>query len=191
MARRWIADAHSRRPARQALTSENCRDVLDAARNKSTREVEHQAAALRPKPDVAPSVRKLPQPTPRPAPVSALLPTEDGAHAGAPHSVPETPAGLAPPWLPAVVKPTRARTIQGAVHRKPRDARQASPRAGSPSPRHSERRPSGHLRPGAHAARRATRKTEAFSRGSAARRSAGDRRIAALSGGCQAGGVGT
>jgi hypothetical protein len=106
----WLADGSLTLTAvgllARALTSENCRDVLDAARNKSTREVEHQAAALRPKPDVAPSVRKLPQPAPVPALLPALeVATGDDSHAVTPHVMPETAPALAPPWRPAVVKP--------------------------------------------------------------------------------------
>ncbi len=45
------------------LTPDNHRDVVNDARHKSKREVEHIVARLRPQPDVAPSVRKLPAPT--------------------------------------------------------------------------------------------------------------------------------
>jgi hypothetical protein len=44
------------------LTEANHRDVLNDARHKSKREVEHIVARLRPLPDVPPSVRKLPAP---------------------------------------------------------------------------------------------------------------------------------
>ena len=43
------------------LTAENHDALLGAARHKSKREVEHIVAALRPRPDVAASVRKLPE----------------------------------------------------------------------------------------------------------------------------------
>ena len=43
------------------LTSNNHLDVLEAARHKSKREVEHLVARLNPKPDVRPVVRKLPE----------------------------------------------------------------------------------------------------------------------------------
>jgi hypothetical protein len=42
------------------LTSENHRDVLDAAQHTSKREIEQLIARLHPQPDVPPSVRKLP-----------------------------------------------------------------------------------------------------------------------------------
>jgi hypothetical protein len=43
------------------LTAHNCRDVLQRAWHKSSREIERLAAALAPKPDVASSVRSLPR----------------------------------------------------------------------------------------------------------------------------------
>jgi hypothetical protein len=43
------------------LTDENCAAVLDAARHKSKRDVEVQVAALRPRPAVVASIRKLPE----------------------------------------------------------------------------------------------------------------------------------
>ena len=43
------------------LTRDNHRQVLEGARYKSKREVEHQVAALRPMPPVQASIRKLPQ----------------------------------------------------------------------------------------------------------------------------------
>ena len=46
------------------LTTDNHRDILEAARYKSKREVEHLVAALRPRPAVPASVRKLPSPKP-------------------------------------------------------------------------------------------------------------------------------
>ena len=46
------------------LTDENHQHVLDAARHRSKREVEHQVAALHPRPDVSSSVRKLHTPKP-------------------------------------------------------------------------------------------------------------------------------
>lgn len=45
------------------LTGENVDALLDAAGDKSTREVEQLIAALHPQPDIAPSVRALPTPT--------------------------------------------------------------------------------------------------------------------------------
>ena len=50
------------------LTADNHRDVLEAARRKSKREVEQLVARLHPRPDVPPSVRKLPERSPSPSP---------------------------------------------------------------------------------------------------------------------------
>jgi hypothetical protein len=47
------------------LTSENHRAVLEEARHKSKREIEHIVARLRPQPDLPSSVRKLPAPRSR------------------------------------------------------------------------------------------------------------------------------
>jgi 5-methylcytosine-specific restriction endonuclease McrA len=47
------------------LTPENHRDVLETVRHKSKRDVEYVVAALRPRPDAAATVRKLPEPRPR------------------------------------------------------------------------------------------------------------------------------
>jgi 5-methylcytosine-specific restriction endonuclease McrA len=44
------------------LNEENHRELLDAARHRSKREIEQQVAALGPKPDVLSAVRRLPQP---------------------------------------------------------------------------------------------------------------------------------
>ena len=43
------------------LTPENCSDILERARHKSSREIERLVAALAPRPDVASSVRTLPR----------------------------------------------------------------------------------------------------------------------------------
>ena len=48
------------------LTLENHRDVIERAKHKSKREVEHIVAALRPQPAVPSTVRKLPDPKPMP-----------------------------------------------------------------------------------------------------------------------------
>jgi 5-methylcytosine-specific restriction endonuclease McrA len=44
------------------LTPENCSELIARARHKSKREVEHLVATLRPAPDVASTIRKLPAP---------------------------------------------------------------------------------------------------------------------------------
>jgi hypothetical protein len=46
------------------LTPENHRELLDSARHKSKRDIEHLVAALRPLPPVPSTVRKLPSPKP-------------------------------------------------------------------------------------------------------------------------------
>jgi hypothetical protein len=80
---------------RPHLTAENHLDVLAAARHKSKREVEEIVAALRPKPPVPSSVRKLPAPKKSPA----IRPDAAGASLDsdllrepAIHSVPPAPA---------------------------------------------------------------------------------------------------
>jgi hypothetical protein len=56
------------------LTQENHADVLREASHKSKREVEQIVARLQPRPDVIPSVRKLPPMRTMPAPVRARTP---------------------------------------------------------------------------------------------------------------------
>ena len=60
---------------RPHLTSDNHTRVLEAARHKTKREVEHQIACLAPKPDARPVVRKYPGPA-KPAASLALQPVE-------------------------------------------------------------------------------------------------------------------
>jgi 5-methylcytosine-specific restriction endonuclease McrA len=76
----------------RSLTEENHRDVLGAARHKTTREVEHHAAALRPKPDVPASVRKLPKPKSTELTAAAAL-----LEAAAPDISPDDATGIAFP----------------------------------------------------------------------------------------------
>lgn len=81
------------------LTADNHREVLESARHKSKREVEQIVAALRPRPPVPTTVRKLPMP-------KAL----DGAPRMVSDAVSEAPAlprpaSLPPPPRPAVVVP--------------------------------------------------------------------------------------
>ena len=73
------------------LTAENHRELFDAARHKSKRDVELLVARLRPRPDVASSVRKLPgakrleSPTPGRGPAQEAVPAPpDPAVASAP-----------------------------------------------------------------------------------------------------------
>ena len=105
---------------RPHLTDENCDRLLEAARHKTKREVEHQIACLAPKPDAAPVVRKLPAPA-RPAELAPTL-------APGLLEVPSEPSAPAP-------EPPRARiaplaedryllrvTISADTHRKLRQA---------------------------------------------------------------------
>jgi hypothetical protein len=72
------------------LTAANHRDVLEAARHKSKRDVEHLVARLRPQPAVPPIVRKLP--AARPPAGTAALPLVDPNVGGGPlHMPPPTP----------------------------------------------------------------------------------------------------
>ncbi|MCC7383083.1 MAG: hypothetical protein IT384_14690 [Deltaproteobacteria bacterium] len=50
------------------LTAANHRELLDKAKRRSKRQIEEMIAALAPKPDLPPVIRKLPQPAPEPAP---------------------------------------------------------------------------------------------------------------------------
>jgi hypothetical protein len=78
------------------LTPANHRDLLQEARHKSKRDVEHIVARLRPQPAIAPTVRKLPTPAPVAGPVATTL---VDSHSG------DEPPGLPPPPRPAVVMP--------------------------------------------------------------------------------------
>lgn len=50
------------------LTAANHRELLDKAKRRSKRQIEEMIAALAPKPDLPPVIRKLPQPAPEPTP---------------------------------------------------------------------------------------------------------------------------
>jgi hypothetical protein len=67
----------------KVLTEANHREVLEAARHKSKREMELLIAQVAPRPDVPASVRKLPAPKAAPAP-AAELPLEPAAACAAP-----------------------------------------------------------------------------------------------------------
>jgi hypothetical protein len=57
---------------RPHLTLSNHRDLLDAARHKSKRDVEHQIACLAPRPDATPQIRRIPSETAVALPTRAL-----------------------------------------------------------------------------------------------------------------------
>lgn len=80
------------------LTQDNHRELLEAARHKSKREVEHLVARVRPQPDVAASVRKLPTPKPgvRCAPSGGDLPAPDGWASWTPPALPPQPPVVSP-----------------------------------------------------------------------------------------------
>ena len=78
------------------LTTENSRRVLDAARHKSKREVEHLVAGLHPMPDVPATIRRLP------VPKSVEAPIETARLIDAPPSV-EPDTSLAQAFAPAHV----------------------------------------------------------------------------------------
>jgi hypothetical protein len=73
------------------LTSANHRALLDEARHKSKRDVEHIVARLRPQPPVAATVRKLPAPTPAVAPTAPVSIGPDSRDALPVLSAPPTP----------------------------------------------------------------------------------------------------
>jgi hypothetical protein len=110
------------------LTEDNHRELFDAARYKSKREVEQMVAAHRPRPDVPSTIRKLPAPSsmtndePRtvngapaaaePVSTGALAPHVDAlgdAILGKPDATPRSCAGVSPlvsaPPRPAIVTP--------------------------------------------------------------------------------------
>ncbi len=98
------------------LTPENHRELLDAARHRSKRQVEELVARLRPQPPVPSSVRKLPTASPpparprAPAEVTALpdaaSPPRQSGDAHAPAALPlSSPAPASPRPRPAVVAP--------------------------------------------------------------------------------------
>jgi len=86
------------------LTSENHRELLDAARHKSKREVERLIAAIRPQLSVPSSVRKVPSPVPRPLKPAAERLVET---IGEPSpTAPLVAAAVShPPPRPSVVRP--------------------------------------------------------------------------------------
>ena len=87
------------------LTHANHRELLEAARRRSKREVEQQIAALRPLPALPPTIRKLPQPHQRTQPIVA--PTLSHAVARCPDQsqANTTPIAPEPRSAPAVVAP--------------------------------------------------------------------------------------
>jgi hypothetical protein len=91
------------------LTPENHRPLLAAATHKSKREVEELVARIRPSPDIAGSVRKLPaakpSPTPEPRRASESAPVQPPAPLPAQPPVPQTIEDLVHP-LASLAAPT-------------------------------------------------------------------------------------
>jgi hypothetical protein len=85
------------------LTAANHREVLESARGKRKAEVEEIVARLSPRPDVPPSIRKLPARRPEPPPVAPLL-------SSAPR-LPQDESAAALPALPLPVRPAAARPL--------------------------------------------------------------------------------
>jgi hypothetical protein len=116
------------------LTEANVDDVLRRAVGKSKREIEKLVAELAPRPDVAPSMRKLPVPRPAvvsiPAssPAAALMSAPAQAIAAAPTSAPAN-EGRALPDRHAIVQPLAPErfkvqfTADRALHDKIEQAR--------------------------------------------------------------------
>lgn len=80
------------------ITDDNHRAVLEEARYKSKRDVEHQVAALHPRPDVPSSVRKLPAP-------ASTTPREGPPVERAPEALIPAARELPAPTRPAVIAP--------------------------------------------------------------------------------------
>jgi hypothetical protein len=106
------------------LTPTNHREVLDAARNKSKRDVEHLIARLQPRPPVPSTIRKLPEP-------KRVEPPSAGANTGAPLLAPpasSAPSGRCSAACPAVVRPVAPErykvqfTVGAGTHAKLRRA---------------------------------------------------------------------
>ena len=104
------------------LTPAKHLDVLNEARDKSKREVEHLVARLRPLPAVAATMRKLPVPRPVVNPSLPPVPVVDPAVND------ESPVRLSPPARAAIVKPLAPErykvqfTISAETHDKLRRA---------------------------------------------------------------------
>jgi hypothetical protein len=176
---------------RQHLTDANCCDLLDAARHKSKRDIERLVATIAPRPDAAAIVRKLPVRVAAASPSSIEVRAPDAVTAaGLTDRAADGRTNCSSPALPIGVEfpprrrpntggtyrvrsaepcasgrdAARAGALQGAVHRQPRNARQAAPRAGSAEARRAEWRSRGDCRPRPDAARRAAGKSKARQR---------------------------
>ena len=104
------------------LTPENHREVLESARGKTKLQVEEIAARLWPRPDVPPSIRKLPAPRAPAPPTGAIRPPNlllvaplpPGVPPLEPHPIPSWPVGAAPSvdaQSPPVIAPSPPPTM--------------------------------------------------------------------------------
>ena len=94
---------------RRHLTPENHQDILARACGRSRRAIEALVAELAPRPDVPPSVRKLPTLTPVTAPGPVSTPTMSAMRVEAAIVAPPEPP---PPFTPPPVVPTRRPIIE-------------------------------------------------------------------------------
>ncbi len=105
------------------LSLQNHRQLLNAARHKTRREVEHQVAALRPMPDAPSAIRKLPEKTPPSEPEIAIDVSVQNARSIPVAPPTPEPRGAAPP-MTAIVRPLALErykvqfTIGPETHRK-------------------------------------------------------------------------
>jgi hypothetical protein len=100
------------------LTDENADALLDAARLKSTRDVERLIAAVYPQPDVPSSVRAVPAPAPAPALLDSV-PENQSAQPVPVKPVPPTTAVARPVVAPIAPRRYLLKvTIDGATHEK-------------------------------------------------------------------------
>ncbi len=109
------------------LTTENCARVLAAVRHKSKREVEHIVAGLRPLPDVAPAVRRLPANRTAPTGLERPSTARVDAASAAPADSPVSAVPVGPTARPVIVPlaPQRYRiqfTVSRETHEKLRRA---------------------------------------------------------------------
>ena len=138
------------------LTADNHGDLLNEAKHKSKRDVEHIVARLRPQPAVPATVRKLPEPkAARNPPVLAVSSNPLGVTIRT--SCSRRRLRPAPRHRDAA----RAGALQGAVHRVSRDARQAAARAGPAATLDPERRSGRDLRSGVNGAAERSRAGQA------------------------------
>jgi hypothetical protein len=103
------------------LTSENVREILDAARHKSRSEVEHLVASMRPLPDAPAFIRRLPDRAAETARSDEQQPDPSTESSVPPSALPSTrPAHVTP------LSPERYRvqvTVSGAAYEQLRQVR--------------------------------------------------------------------